>query len=210
MSPNDTKSLIMRSIAIELIINGLFPYLIYSASVSRLGEWPALILASVPPLINSVREFALRRRVDTIGALALTGILFSLISLSLGGSAHALMLRGVVITGLFGIIYLVSMLVGRPVIFYIVRFLETGDKSEGIAQWDGFWKNSANFRYGVRVMNIVWGLGLLAKALVQFVLVQTLTVEQILLVSPAIDNVFFLGLFFWSLWYGNRMKQMPL
>jgi len=207
MLPSYSKSSITRTVALGITINGVLPFIIYRSSVSQLGEWQALILASVPPLLNSGRELILRHRVDTIGSLALAGILFSLISLSLGGSARVLLLRSTVITGLFGVIYLVSLLFARPLIFYIVRFFETGDKPEGIAKWNRFWTTSTTFRYGMRLLTIGWGIGLLAEAVLGFGLLQVLTVEQFLLISPLLGYGFFFGLLFWSFWYGNRMRQ---
>jgi hypothetical protein len=207
MSPDNSKPSITQTVVLDIIISGVLPYIIYRSSVSQLGEWPALILASVPPLLKSARELILRHRVDTIGALALAGILSSLISLSLGGSARMLLLRSIVITGLFGVIYLGSLLFAQPLIFYIVRFFETGDTPEGIGQWNELWGTSTTFRYGMRLMTIVWGIGLLTEALLRFVLVQVLTIEQFLLISPFIGNGFNFGLIFWSFWYGNRMKR---
>ncbi len=203
--PSITRS-VTRSVAWGIIVNGVLPYIIYSSFVDQLGEWQALILASAPPLLSSARELVLRRRVDTIGALALAGILFSLISLSLGGSARVLLLRSTVITGLFGVIYLGSLLLARPLMFYIARFFETGDEPERAAEWNGLWA-FAGFRYGMRLMTIGWGIGLLAEAVVRFVLVQALAVEQFLLISPVLDYGFLLGLLSWTIWYGNRMKR---
>jgi hypothetical protein len=207
MSTSNSKPSITNTIVLDIVISGVLPYLIYRFSVSQIGEWQALVLASVPPLLKSARELILRRRVDTIGVLALTGILLNLIGLSLGGSAQALLLRGIIFTALFGMFYLGSLLFARPLIFYIVRFLETGDTPEGIAQWHELWTTSTTFRYGMRLMTLVWGIGLLIEAMLGFVLLQMLTVEQFLLVSPFIGNGFNFGLIFWSLWYGNRIKR---
>ena len=88
-----------------------------------------------------------------------------------------------------------------------MRFLETGDQAEGIAQWHELWMTSISFRHGMRLMTVVWGIGLLMEAVLGFVLLQVLTVEQFLLISPFIGNGFNFGLIFWSLWYGNRMKR---
>jgi hypothetical protein len=82
MSQISLRPSISNRVAIEVLINAALPYIIYRSSVGRLGEWPALILASVPPLLYSIREFVLRRRVDTIGALALVSILFIQVNLS--------------------------------------------------------------------------------------------------------------------------------
>ena len=117
MSTSNSKPSIANTITLDIIISGVLPYIIYRFSVSQIGEWQALILASVPPLLKSARELILRRRVDTIGALALAGILVSLIGLSLGGSARVVLLRGSVFTALFGVIYLGSLLFARPLIF---------------------------------------------------------------------------------------------
>jgi hypothetical protein len=207
MSQGSLRPSLSKSVVIEIVINAALPYIIYRSLVGRLNEWPALILASVPPLLYGLREFVLRHRVDTIGALALASILFRLISLLLGGSARALLLRGSVITGLFGVFYLASLFFVRPLIFYIVRFLETGDKPEGITAWNELWATSVKFRYGVRVLTIGWGIGLLVEAWLGFAFLQVLTIEQFLLISPFLGYGFNFGLIFWSLWYGNRMKQ---
>ncbi len=206
MQPSTSRPSIARTVALGLIINGVLPFLIYRFSIAQLGEWQALILSSVPPLLNSAREFVLRQRVDTIGALALAGILFSLISLALGGTARVLLLRSALIPALFGVLYLVSLLFARPLFFYIARFFETGDDPVLIGEWNALW-TSTTFRSGMRLLTTGWGLGLLAETVVRLVLVQVLTVEHFLLISPAISYGFFLSLVFWSIWYGNRMKR---
>jgi hypothetical protein len=206
MLQSTSKPSIPYTVALGIIINGVLPFIIYRFSVGQLGEWWALILASVPPLLNSAREFVLRHRVDTIGALALAGILFSLINLSLGGYARLLLLRSAVIPGLFGVLYLVSLLFARPLFFYIARFFETGDDPARLAEWNELW-TFTSFRYGMRLLSIGWGIGLLAEAVLRLVLVQVLTVEQYLLISPLLGYGFFFSLLFWSIWYGNRMKR---
>jgi len=183
----------------------VLPFCIYRFSVQQVGEWQALLLASVPPLLNSAREFVQRHRIDAIGLLTLAGILFSLISLSLGGTARVLLLRSSVITGLFGGIYLGSLLFARPVFFYVARFFETGDDPRRVAEWNDLWA-STSFRYGMRLLTVGWGIGLLAEAVLRVVLVQVLSVEHFLLMSPLLGYGFFLSLLFWSIWYGNRMK----
>ena len=52
MSTSNSKPSITNTIALDIVISGVLPYLIYRFSVSQIGEWQALILASVPPVIQ--------------------------------------------------------------------------------------------------------------------------------------------------------------
>jgi hypothetical protein len=80
-----------------------------------------MIASSVPPILWSAAEFARHRRVDAFSILVLAGIAFSLLALFGGGGARFLQLREDLVTGAIGLVFLVSLAIRRPLIFYLAR-----------------------------------------------------------------------------------------
>src|SRR4051794_29697578 len=115
----DRKTL--GSIAIELLVNFLLPYVVYVKAEAGIGQVHALLAASLPPIVWSVIEFARKRRVDAVSILVLAGIVLSLLAFLGGGSVRFLQLRENLVTGLIGLAFLGSAAIGRPLIYQLAR-----------------------------------------------------------------------------------------
>jgi hypothetical protein len=144
---------------LEILVNGVLPFVIYMAADKQLGDVGALIASSVPPIAWSVYQFVHSRRVDALSLLIITGIILSMLALLGGGGAKFLQLRENLVTGVIGMIFLGSVLFGRPLIYYLARagiMRNTPDEAES---FDAM-RDSAVFKHTMLVLTLVWGFGL--------------------------------------------------
>jgi hypothetical protein len=62
------------SFALEVGINFVLPFVIYSLAEHPWGEVRALLASSAPPMIWSIVEFIRHRKLDAVSLLVLAGI----------------------------------------------------------------------------------------------------------------------------------------
>lgn len=187
---------------VEIAVNIGVPYAIYQWAVPTMGETQALLLSSIPPIAWSLIEFVRRRRIDAISMLALAGILLSLAAFYGGGGVRMLQLREKLVTGVMGLVFLGSALIGRPALYEIGKaaMARAGSNQAHFVQAYG----PALFRRRLALMTIVWGLGLIADVAVSAVLVFRLSIPTYLIVNPLLGYATMGGLALWSLFYARR------
>ncbi|MDQ1452175.1 MAG: hypothetical protein QOK38_2041 [Acidobacteriaceae bacterium] len=200
----DRKTL--GSIAIELLVNFLLPYVIYVKAEAGIGQVHALLAASLPPIVWSVIEFARKRRVDAVSILVLAGIVLSLLAFFGGGSARFLQLRENLVTGLIGLIFLGSAAIGHPLIYQLAR---AGKLRKSPAEAERFeaLRDKQHFRHGMTIMTLVWGFGLLVQTMIACLLVFRMSIRHYLIVSPVLGYGTMGGLALWTFWYVKQMKR---
>jgi hypothetical protein len=196
----------MGSIAIELLVNFLLPYVIYVKAEAGIGQVHALLAASLPPIVWSVIEFGRKRRVDAVSILVLAGIVLSLLAFLGGGSARFLQLRENLVTGLIGLVFLGSAAIGRPLIYQLARAGKLRKSQAEAKQFEAL-RDKQHFRHGMTIMTLVWGFGLLVQTMVACLLVFRISIRHYLLVSPIIGYGTMGGLALWTFWYVKRMKR---
>jgi hypothetical protein len=194
------------SIAIELFVNFLLPYVIFIKAEAGIGQVRALLAASLPPILWSAIEFARKRRIDAVSILVLAGIALSLLAFFGGGSVRWLQLRENLVTGLIGLVFLGSAAIGRPLIYQLAR---AGKLRKSRAEAERFeaLRDKQHFRHGMTIMTVVWGFGLLVQTMVACLLVFRISIPHYLLVSPIIGYGMMGGLALWTFWYVKRMKR---
>jgi hypothetical protein len=193
-------------ILIEALVNFILPYVIYSYAEAPLGAVRALLASSAPPILWSLIEFARHRRVDALSVLVVTGIVLSLLAMLGGGGVRALQLREKLVTGVIGLVFLGSALIGKPLIYQLAR-ASMRRKSEDEAQAFEALQVHAGFRRTMMVMTWVWGLGLIADVAVGVALIFALSIRDYLIVGPILGYVTMGGLGLWTFLYGRRARH---
>jgi intracellular septation protein A len=191
---------------VEALVNFILPFAIYSLAEAPLGEVKALLASSAPPILWSAIEFARYRRIDALSILVVGGIVLSLLAMLGGGGVRFLQLREKLVTGVIGLVFLGSALIGKPLIYQLAR-ATMRRKSEGEAQEFEALQIHAGFRRTMTVMTLVWGLGLLADVAVSVALVFTLSIREYLIVTPILGYGTIGALGLWSAFYGRRAKR---
>jgi hypothetical protein len=195
-------------VGLEIAVNAVAPFVIYQLADARLGDVGALLASSVPPIGWSVIEFARRRRVDALSLLVVAGIVFSLLAMLGGGGAKFLQLRENLVTGAIGLIFLGSILVRRPLIFYLARAgMSRRADAAGIAEFDQI-KDAPRFRRTMAVMTLVWGAGLIARTAAASAMVFTLPIPTYLALHPVLGYASMGALAGWTFWYARRAQRL--
>ena len=193
-------------VLVEALVNFILPFAIYSYAEAPLGDVRALLASSAPPIAWSLVEFARHRRVDALSVLVVAGIVLSLLAMIGGGGAKFLQLRENLVTGIIGLVFLGSALIGKPLIYQLAR-ASMRRKSEGEAQEFEALQVHAGFRRTMTVMTLVWGLGLLANVAVSVALVFALTIRTYLIVGPIVGYATMGALTLWTFLYGQRARR---
>jgi intracellular septation protein A len=127
---------------VEALVNFILPFLIYTYAEAPLGAVRALLASSAPPILWSLVEFARHRRVDALSLLVLCGIALSLLAMLGGGGVRFLQLREKLVTGIIGLAFVGSALIGKPLIYELAlatkRRKSAGEAEEFAALRQGF------------------------------------------------------------------------
>jgi hypothetical protein len=190
---------------LEVVVNFVLPYLIYSYASGHIGPAPALMAAGAPPVLGSVVQFIRERKLDAISILVLSGIALSLLAFAGGGGVKFLQLRENLVGGLVGLVFLGSAAIGRPLIYQLAkagaqRRAKRADLVEAL-------KDDVGFRRAMTATTLAWGVGLLAVCALNCVLVFTISIKLFLLVSGPISYGLTGVLTAWTFWFVPRAMR---
>jgi hypothetical protein len=141
-----------------------------------------------------------------LSVLVVSGIALSLLAMLGGGGARLLQLREKLVSGVIGLVFVGSALIGKPLIYELAR-ASMRRKSEAEAQEFESLQIHAGFRRTMTVMTLVWGVGLLIDVAVSVVLVFVLSIREYLVVNPILGYGTMGALSLWSFLYGQRAKR---
>jgi hypothetical protein len=118
----------LRSLVRQLVIAGLFPIIAYALLRPHMSsDAVALAIVMVFPAADVLGERVWRGRFEPIGIIVLAGICIGLIgALALHGDPLLLKMRESLLTGVFGLVCLLSLAAPRPAMFYLGRAFATG------------------------------------------------------------------------------------
>lgn len=188
----------------SLIVNGVLPIVLYNILKSEgVATVPALVVGSIFPIANSVWSWRKTRHPDLIGIITLVLIVLSAAASLISGSVHFTLLKESLLTGLFGLVFLGSLLAPRPLSFFLARQFSTKGDPARMAAWDSNWQYPG-FRRVFRVMTVIWGVMYLTDALIRVALVFVLSVSVFLVVSQIVLYGTIALTFYASIAYGRR------
>lgn len=176
--------------ALDLAVNFLMPWLLYRASRPYVDETHAIMISAGAPMVWGLVQFAVNRKVDTFSLLSLGGIALSLGIFAFGGSPKVLLVRESFITGAIGVLFIASALIGRPLMFELIRGIaqsmpagETGmlararEELESYAEAPWFLRIMTTMTYAFGLFGIIEMAARIALAL-------ALPTERFLLIAP--------------------------
>jgi len=192
-------------VALDFLVNLGGPFLLYQLAIGHMSETAALMLSSAPPILWSIGQLIWSRKLDALSLLVISGISLSLVATLLGGGPRLLLIRESFITGIFGLVFLASLLSPKPLVFHLAKTMvvKQGMKEEVFASsW-----SIPGFRFTFYLMTVVWGAGLLLEATLKIILAFTIQTGLFLVVSPIISYGIYIGLLAWSILYGNQRRK---
>lgn len=165
----------------------------------------ALVASGFWPVVELGLSFALHRRFDEISIMTLIFIVLGVIA-GLGfNSARLVLIKESIVTGLFGVVALASLVLPRPLMFYFGRKFGTDGTPEGVAYWNGLWQY-AGFRRVQRIITVVWGVVFLAEAALRISLTYVLSTSTMAVISSILPFVVVASLIFWTISYARRAR----
>ncbi len=175
---------------------------------ARYGDVDSLIASALPPLLWSGYELARTRRLDAVSVIVVSGIFLTVGATFMGGSARLIQIRDALVTGAIGVMFLVTLVMEKPMIFYLARAMMARDTEDGAAAFEAIWQRPG--APGVfRMMTAVWGVGLVLQTALMCYLAWIWPISRYLLFSPFIAYGIFGLMMAWSLWYrGRRVAGM--
>jgi MFS family permease len=174
---------VRKKIAMSILLNAIVPVALY-VLLRFLGatDLVGLAVAAAIPVLGTFASWIRRRRVDLIGALAALGFAIALAgAILLGGNTLLLKTHALLLTGPFGLVLLVSALIGKPLLLPVVQLLiPTKLARSGVLE-----KISSNpaARRKITIASIAIGLVLVGHAVLEVSLAMALPTNTFLIVS---------------------------
>jgi hypothetical protein len=193
--------------ALQVLVNAVLPLIIFDLGQKRLGDVRALLASSIPPIAWSIVEFARHRKVDAISMLVLTGIALSLAAFLGTGGAKFLQLRETLVGGLVGLIFLTSVVVRRPLFFYLARASTMRSDPSQAKELEAL-RGNVYFERTMRNLTLGWGLGLITHTTVNCVLVFAVSIPTYLAISPVIGYAFMGAMILCTALYVRRARAL--
>ncbi len=177
---------------LDLAVNFLMPWILYRATRPHVDETHAIMISASAPMVWGLVQFARSRRVDTFSMLSLGGIALSFAIFAFGGSPKVLLVRESLVIGAIGVVFIVSALAGRPLMFEVIRGIaqsmpagETGKLAEAREELESF-ADAPWFRRFMNTMTVGFGIFAIVEMLVRMGLAFALPTERFLLVAPIV------------------------
>ncbi len=185
--PALSRRTIRTRLLLTLIYAALVPYLIYRVATSRyhLSAVNALLLAALSPAVGTLIEFMRKRQLSVLGVFALVGIAAKVVSALLFHDARLVLISDSLLTGVYGLILLGSVLIGKPVTVVLATNMYA-TSPEQRAQMQQRLQASGVHRH-VLILTAMWGIGLLLMLAISVLLTYTLPIATVVLVRPVID-----------------------
>src|SRR5205085_4212164 len=118
-----------------------------------------------------------------------------------------LLLQGSAVSGLLGVVMLLSLLFPRPVLFYIIRSILTQNDAQRLASFNADW-SFPQIRSFYRIMTTVWGCVTVAQVLLLALLVFTLPISLMLVLSPILNFGVVTPVAHWIMLYFRKNKSL--
>ena len=181
----------------------------YEALEGQYGDTDALIASAVPPLLWSCYELAKTRRLDAVSFMVVTSILLTVAATALGGPPKLIQVRGALVSGTMGMLFLASLAMEKPLIFHLARAASARNTAQGAAQFEAMWQRPG-VRRTFRMMSAVWGAGLIIQTAALCGLAWIWPISRYLLLGPFIGYGIFGLLLLWSVWYGAKDQALAV
>ncbi len=192
--PDPTWRMLLGRGLPTLALEGIFPVLVFYGVWRELGLGPAVVASTAAAGVVVLVQ--LRRGLDV--ALAAVTMLFIVIQALVGLAAHSAtvyLAQPVVLSGLWGIAYLVSAAIGRPLIAAFAR------------AWYPFppeFRASSVYRREFAMQSVVWGVYCLARCGLRLWALLSTGVGGLLVVSTVTSTPILVALVLWGVWHARR------
>ncbi len=192
---------------VSIVCNVALPIVTYNQLTDAgWSDFAALAVSGVWPLVDTVIYLVWHRRIDEFAVVTLIFLALTLAVTAVGPhSTRLLLVKDSAVTGLFGVVCLVSLATPRPLMFYLGRKFGTNGTKEGITHWNGLWQHEL-FRRTMTTITLVWGLGYVAEAAARVGLSYALSTEAMVTCNSVLAYGVPAALIVWTIKYSKRSR----
>ncbi|WP_433278078.1 VC0807 family protein [Pseudonocardia xinjiangensis] len=178
----------------------------YALRLAGATDWVALLAASGIAAARTVWGAVRHRTLNQFAVLMLLVYGIGLLLAFVSGDPKALLLKSSLVTAAVGAVFLVTAILGgRPLTLAAAQsFLPA--RAEALSER---YRSEPHVRRGFRLTSAVWGVGLLAEAVLRIPLVVLLPVDIGVGASEGLFVATFVALMVWNGWYIGRVLATP-
>jgi hypothetical protein len=194
---------------LALAVNVALPALAYRITIGHLGLVGALAVSALPVLAWMLIDLVRFRHFDALSALVLAGIAMSLLVLLSGAGRWLSEAREPAVSGVIGVLFLLSLFLDRPMVFYLARSTLSRERQGREIEFDAMWQSRPALARSIRLMTAVWGVGLVCENLARLGITICLTEPDAGRLSTCVRYVTYAGLTIWTIVYRRQyiMRQ---
>ncbi len=187
--------------AVAFVINVVLPTVVYLVALPHWGVMGALLASTVPLLAWMVLDLVRYRHFDALSALMLAGIALSLLVLVSKPAGWLRVAREPLVSGVIGVLFLLSLLLRRPLVFYLARSTMARERGGQATEFDAMWEARPLLAKSVRLMTTVWGIGLVGENAIRLALTDFIDGQDVQWISTCIRYATYAGLTAWTILY---------
>ncbi|HEX3885923.1 MAG TPA: VC0807 family protein [Phenylobacterium sp.] len=189
-----------------LVVDGLLPIGLFKG-LEAAGMAPiwALAIGCAPPVLNNLRVWLQSRRVDILGILITASIASGVVAPLITGRLGSRIVTDCLLNCGWGLAFLGSLALARPVIFLLIRALVAGDDASRAAAWDGLWRY-ASFRAAMRGLTMVWGAVYFVQVAIELGLARAAKPDTVVTVAQIMSTGGTLALLVFTRLYMHRVR----
>ncbi|ETV93678.1 hypothetical protein H310_12445 [Aphanomyces invadans] len=184
LSPPPTHKCLQQFV----VVNVLLPIAIYYAAALAMPDMPALALSATPPALEALQQWIAYRLLDPISCAQVASIVLAVGLMYLTNEPKVLLLQHSIMTVSFGCAILVSIHWDENILWrYYREFCGTTDDKRValMAQW-----RDPNVKALSKTVSWVWGIGMLAEAVVRIAFVVLVPIKIMVILSPCLALLF--------------------
>jgi hypothetical protein len=191
----------------SLLLNAVCPWVTYQVLTAQgVAALPALAATAAFPIAGVALGWVRARRLDALGGLSLLLIAVSLAVAFATENPLFVLVRGSIGNTVFGLLCFGSLVVGRPLMFYVARQFMAGWDAAAAARFEAQWREPAA-RRAFRTITLVWGVWLFALAAARVAAAVLLPISTFLALWPIVSTGGTFAMIYWSMAYGQRSAR---
>lgn len=189
----------LRSVGTSIVINAVLPFTTYKLLAPHFppNSIVPLLYASVFPVLGLAVSLIRTRSIDAIAGFALFGMVYSIATTVMAGEVHLALIVGSSQGFLIAALFLVSALVGRPLMFYMSRQFVAGNDPAARERFAVV--NTADSGRTFYIATMVWAAGTLSLSAISLVLALLLEPATYLLVNNIVNIGANIALVVWTI-----------
>lgn len=186
---------------LAFVVNVALPALAYRLTLPHYGLLNALVVSGIPVLAWMAVDLVRFRHFDALSALVLASIAMSLLVLASEPGRWLREARDPLVSGMTGVFFLLSLLLNRPLVFYLARSTMSRERQGQEYEFDARWKTRPALARSIRLMTAVWGIGLVGENAARLWVTSGAVADDADRLSTFIRYTVYGGLVVWTIAY---------